>query len=267
MTLEHSLTTLEASGLIRLAQMEPELDYLFRHALVQEATYESILKADRQILHRAVAETLEKMYPEHLNSLAFFLGQHWHEANERIRACQFFIQAGQTARKIYANREAIAAYTEALSLVTNDTLRFALLAERVAIYDQIAARNEQPADIDEMTIIAENLNDDELRCKSLLFLVDYLILTNPLLAPEIAMKVQEIARKIGDRHFEAYALYRQGLAHLTLQQFSQSLLVMEKAKVLYDKIGETKELADCYSCPGYFCHPCSQQQKKAAPST
>jgi predicted ATPase len=46
-----SLNTLEKSGLIRLAQIQPELEYLFRHALVQEATYESLLKNDRKRVH------------------------------------------------------------------------------------------------------------------------------------------------------------------------------------------------------------------------
>ncbi len=63
MTLVSQLTTLEFAGLIRLAQVQPELEYVFRHALVQEAAYASLLRQDRRDLHRAVGETLERLYP------------------------------------------------------------------------------------------------------------------------------------------------------------------------------------------------------------
>jgi predicted ATPase len=64
MTLSHQLQTLETSGLIRLAQEHPELEYLFRHVLVQDAAYESLLYSDRRHLHETVAETIVRAYPE-----------------------------------------------------------------------------------------------------------------------------------------------------------------------------------------------------------
>jgi len=53
MTLTQHLTTLESSASSIWRRPKPEVEYLFRHALVQEATYESILKSDRRSLHRA----------------------------------------------------------------------------------------------------------------------------------------------------------------------------------------------------------------------
>ena len=55
------LTRLETVGLIQQAQIQPELEYLFRHALVRDAAYKSLLNADRKPLHRAVAEALERL--------------------------------------------------------------------------------------------------------------------------------------------------------------------------------------------------------------
>src|SRR5256885_6437582 len=57
MTARAELNTLEASGLVQVAALEPELEYLFRHALVQDAAYSSLLKQDRRTLHRLAAET------------------------------------------------------------------------------------------------------------------------------------------------------------------------------------------------------------------
>ena len=63
MTTKTELATLEASGLIQIAAVQPELEYLFRHALVQDAAYSSLLKQDRRALHELAAESLLTVYP------------------------------------------------------------------------------------------------------------------------------------------------------------------------------------------------------------
>jgi predicted ATPase len=60
MPLGRQLQAIEQVGLIRLAQIEPETEYRFRHALVQDAAYDSLLKQDRRMLHHAVGHALEK---------------------------------------------------------------------------------------------------------------------------------------------------------------------------------------------------------------
>lgn len=117
MTLTVSLTQLESSGLIRLAQMVPELEYLFRHALIQDAAYESILKADRRVLHRVVGETLEQLYPHRLDDLAPLLGQHFTEAGQTDKAIKYWLRAGDLARQVFAQPEAVDAYQRALTLL------------------------------------------------------------------------------------------------------------------------------------------------------
>ena len=60
LTSTQHLTHLETTGLLRLAQAQPELEYLFRHALVQEVAYESLSYARRREIHRAIGEELER---------------------------------------------------------------------------------------------------------------------------------------------------------------------------------------------------------------
>ena len=67
MTLSDRLNTLESAGLIRLAQLEPDLEYLFRHALVQDAAYASLLTSDQKQLHLAVGTAVEHLYPDQLD--------------------------------------------------------------------------------------------------------------------------------------------------------------------------------------------------------
>jgi predicted ATPase len=111
------LTRLEVSGLIQLAQTQPELEYLFRHALVRDAAYQSLLKADRKPLHRAVAEAMERLYPDQLDELAPLLGHHYSQANQAEKAIHYLHKAGEQAVLRYANPEAIGFFGEALALL------------------------------------------------------------------------------------------------------------------------------------------------------
>src|SRR3970282_1429368 len=114
MSLRAHLTALEASGLIRLAAVEPELEYLFRHALVQEAAYETLLKAERKRLHPSVGETRERLYPARLDELAAALAYHFGLADAHEKALDYFTRAANRARAAYANDEAVAFYRAAI---------------------------------------------------------------------------------------------------------------------------------------------------------
>ena len=118
MTLQTDLAALEASGLVRLSQIEPDLEYLFRHALIQDAAYHSLLKTDRRRLHLSVGEALERLYPDRADSqeLAPLLGQHFDEGGDDARALKYFTLAADAAARVYANSEAVALYTRALEI-------------------------------------------------------------------------------------------------------------------------------------------------------
>ena len=123
MSLIAHLGTLESAGLIHIAQVMPELAYRFRSVLVQDAAYSSLLAPDRQRLHFAVAETLERQYPEQLASreLAPALAQHFARAGSshpqaNQRAVEYLNLAGKAALASYANREAEGHYRRALQL-------------------------------------------------------------------------------------------------------------------------------------------------------
>lgn len=116
MTLVSRLEKIESSGLIRLAQGEPEVEYIFRHALVQDATYESLLRADRRTLHQAVGRTLENLYMDRLEEIAATLAFHFEKAEELDKAVAYLILAGESASRVYAVGEAIELFGHALEI-------------------------------------------------------------------------------------------------------------------------------------------------------
>jgi predicted ATPase len=107
---QSGLGTLENAGLIHLAAVQPEVEYIFRHALIQDAAYSSLLKADRRVLHRSAGEALERLYPERLEELADALAYHFGLADAHEKALAYYTQAADRAKRAYANDEAAAFY-------------------------------------------------------------------------------------------------------------------------------------------------------------
>lgn len=118
----NALSGLESSGLILISEVQPDLIYYFRHTLVQDAAYASLLASDRQRLHLAVGETVEMIYPDQVTSceMAPRLGQHFNEAGDMVRALKYFRIAGESALKCFANQEAESHFRKALSLADSD---------------------------------------------------------------------------------------------------------------------------------------------------
>jgi tetratricopeptide (TPR) repeat protein len=110
------LGRLEAIGLIRIASLQPELEYLFRHALVQEAAYASLLKQDRRALHNAAAEAILAQHPDRDRELASVVALHFELAGENARAAAYLVMAGDHALERFANSEAIGFFSRASGL-------------------------------------------------------------------------------------------------------------------------------------------------------
>ncbi len=144
-TLLERLVRLEEAGLIEPAGVEPEPEYLFRHAMVQEAAYESLLKEERQRLHRAVALALERLYPERREELAAVLGYHFSQAREAEKAHEYLALAGDVALGRYAVLEAAEHYQAALDLAPPDLSDegWTRLYSRLGRSLELAARYEE----------------------------------------------------------------------------------------------------------------------------
>jgi tetratricopeptide (TPR) repeat protein len=106
LTLLGQLNTLESTGLLRIAQVEPDLEYLFRHTLVREAAYSSLLSADQKRLHLIVGEVIERLYPDRLDEFASTLAHHFGVAGDDRKSVKYCSLAGDAALASYANHEA-----------------------------------------------------------------------------------------------------------------------------------------------------------------
>ena len=113
-TIDRHLAGLEHLELIREHRRIPELEYWFTHALVQEATYDSILVDRRRHLHLQVADCIATLFAERIEEYAGILAHHYARAAEWVKAQHFLFLAGDQASRMAGNAEALAHYREAV---------------------------------------------------------------------------------------------------------------------------------------------------------
>ncbi len=92
-------------------------EYRFRHGLVQEAAYGTLVEARRRDLHLQVGEALEELHRESAGEMYGLLARHFTEADDPERAVEYLLKAGNAARGMYADEEAIELYRRALGFM------------------------------------------------------------------------------------------------------------------------------------------------------
>jgi ABC-type oligopeptide transport system substrate-binding subunit len=111
------LHELQRLGLVRQSRRWPQPEYRFRHALIQETAYRTLLAEQRTQLHRRAAEWLEERYAERDAEALGLLAYHWLRAEDEEKAADYLLRAGDKARLEYALDEAIEHYRDLLPLL------------------------------------------------------------------------------------------------------------------------------------------------------
>jgi ABC-type oligopeptide transport system substrate-binding subunit/class 3 adenylate cyclase len=112
-----SLLSLMRLDLLREARRWPEPEYRFKHALIQEAAYRTLVVGERRALHAKAARWLESSYAGREDEVAGLLAHHWLAAADEDKAVAYLTRAGDRARQEYALDEAIAHYRELLPIL------------------------------------------------------------------------------------------------------------------------------------------------------
>jgi predicted ATPase len=132
-TLQRELGRLVVAEIIYQRGLPPQASYHFKHALLRDAAYESLLKSTRQHYHQRIAQVLAAQFPEATATQPELLARHYTEADLRAQALPYWHQAGQRAN-------ARSAYVEALQLLTTGL-------EVLATVPETPARHQHELDL------------------------------------------------------------------------------------------------------------------------
>ena len=117
--LDSALNQLTESGLAFRRGTPPDATYTFKHALVQDAAYDSLLKSRRQTLHTKIAQVIEQQFPETKDTEPQVLAHHLTAAGLAEAAIPLWHSAGELAVKRMALTDAISHLNQGLDLVSN----------------------------------------------------------------------------------------------------------------------------------------------------
>jgi class 3 adenylate cyclase/predicted ATPase len=116
-TLQQGLRQFVEAELIYQHGLPPQATYLFKHALIQDTAYQSLLKSTRQQYHRQIAQMLEERFPDTTETQPELLARHYTEAGLVGQAVPYWQRAGQRTLERSANVEAIGHLTKGLELL------------------------------------------------------------------------------------------------------------------------------------------------------
>jgi class 3 adenylate cyclase/tetratricopeptide (TPR) repeat protein len=115
--LQHELGRLVEAEIVYKRGVPPQATYIFKHALIQDAAYESLLKSTRQHYHQRIAQVMEAQFPKTAEAQPELLAHHATEAGLTEKAVEYWHQAGQRAADRSAHVEAISHLTKGVELL------------------------------------------------------------------------------------------------------------------------------------------------------
>jgi len=117
-TVRRELQQLVEAELLYQRGLPPQATYVFKHALIQEAAYQSLLKRTRQQYHRHIAQVLEAQFSDLAETQPELLAHHYTEAGAAEQALPYWQRAGERAIQRSAHLEAVSHFTTGIELLT-----------------------------------------------------------------------------------------------------------------------------------------------------
>ncbi|MDH3667698.1 MAG: AAA family ATPase [Paracoccaceae bacterium] len=216
----------------------PDATYTFKHALVQDVAYESVLKSRMRNLHARIAATIEERFPQIIESRPEVAARHLTRAHQHERALYYWEMAAEKAIARSANSEAVSHIEAALQELAHETDRAASDRKEIRLREMLCvpleARSWGSDDI------AENLNrlhdlvaglGDSARLFTILHGLcgTHIISGNIELARKDALKLIEIAESNNDQTFIVLGHHALGMVSFFLGLFDEAIKCFERA--------------------------------------
>ena len=215
-------------------------EYAFRHHILHQVTYDTLLKRTRRELHEKVAEWLAGLTGLRASDFLGITADHYERAGDLANACEYHARAAEHARVRSAHDAALAHAERALTLLSSTDqsnrsasedhpmlcLRWRLVDVCVQTLDLQGRRDDQQAKIDLLGTLADALNDDSRRAHVALRRSEIALSTGQWAACDrAAQQAIALAERVGDKALRLTATARRArsVAHLGAYQLAKSL--------------------------------------------
>jgi class 3 adenylate cyclase/predicted ATPase len=244
MSLQQALAKLVEAEVLYQRGLPPQARYLFKHALIQDAAYQSLLKSTRQQYHQKIAHVLEERFAEITEIQPELLAHHYTEAGLIVQAIPYWQQAGERASQRSAYVEAVAHLTKGLEVLkalpeTSEhvqqelTLQLALSTALFAVKGYAAPEVERAAS--RARALCQQLGETSHLFPALYSLVVfYMIRGEVQTARELEEQMLRLAQSVQDRDVLAWAHTVLGWTLYFLGELTAARTHLEQAMALCD---------------------------------
>jgi predicted ATPase len=262
-TLQHGLRQLVEAELVYQRGVLPQATYTFKHALIQDAAYQSLLRSTRQQYHQRLAQVLAERFPATAETQPELLARHYTEAGLITQAIPYWQQAGQQAVERSANVEAISHLTKGLELLTTLpdtperaqhelTLQIALGVPLLATEGWGTPRMGQA--YDRARELCQQVGDVPQLCSALIGLwAFYLARAEPRTARELGEQLMRLAQSVQDPSFLLEAHLALGNTLVWLGEVAPAQAHLEQGIALYNPQQHRSHVFLYGHDPGMWC--------------
>ena len=149
-TVDDALDELERRDLVRRehdSRLEGDVEYRFRHALIQDVAYATLTRVERAARHADVARYIEQRVGTDAGPVAWILAHHWRSAGDPARAVPHLLAAAEVAERGWATREVVELYSLAAELADDDETRARIRLRRGMALKALDADHEAAAEL------------------------------------------------------------------------------------------------------------------------
>jgi class 3 adenylate cyclase/predicted ATPase len=244
--LRDALDQLVAAGLIFGRGSPPNATYLFKHALVQDAAYSTLLRGSRQELHARIAKVLEHQFPEIGETQPELLAHHFTEAGLVDRAAEYWVKAGEHALARSAMKEAEALLRKGLGLVHNmadgvsrqeQELRLQICLGQALFATQGWAAPGVTEAYDRARELCRQL-DQPQKMLPILYgqWINHAMRGEMDRAQQLASEIRQLGGDRGDRFADLMGRWSGGFTSLHLGDFADARFYLEDGIALFDPV-------------------------------
>lgn len=252
MNVSEFLDELETNEYLRRILGVKYSKYFFKHILTHEVAYRTILRSNRRLLHKLVAEIIEEQFAENLIEYYFELAHHYSIAEVNEKAIEYLEKAGDLAKKNFDNYKAIELYDKLISLSDDPdktkTLNIKIQLKKVEILILIGKFNTALELVTDLLSRSKKNNYKKYISLALQFLSHiHLIRNNSDTAFELLSKRMKMAKEENDLQGEIAVTGNFGIFYLIQTKFEEALPYLLECLAMSEKVNDTQQIVKSHT--------------------